>query len=628
MANPFYSQAPTRASTNPFLTNNSDDLDKAFAEIDFGDLKFNSSGGLSSSSNNAPQRPIPRLEHANSDPSLSRSPYTLSLVEPGSVVAPKPYNPNLITGSGAQSTPVTRQSSPSTPHFQSNQQQPSNPQSNSLQFPSNKPAQNSVPSTPNLNFQNSSPIINLDSPNQKRQLPPPVPKPISVARFSPSGPSGPRPSGSPTLSAPPPSSSPSINQPLSHNQPPPPTYSRSTSNPSLTSNSSISSSPSPSLVDSTAISNCIQCGSPIVYTPHPSKTVKVRCYNCPNINFFGGETDTLLQFQRDQNEKLSRAMSENSLSADNDSEGSGRNSEDTEDVDDTNSDTSNGKKKGGLTLRSFTTAAKQANKNIRAKAAETKTKVANSNFVSATKGAATAAANKTKIVAGKAADATKGAASKATNLFTAKEEEEASHQPNVVAQPPPPVFNPNTAIFKMPIQETVNRSAVTNPNVPEIVTKCIAYLDRRGFDEEGIFRISGSLQAIKSLRESFDRGEDVDIASVKDEHVVSGLLKLWFRELPDLIFARTDIDPYCLDVENVETVRDMIYNLPLPNYTILGVLFGLLDKVRNHSEKNKMTIFNLAIVFSPTLQCSTEAVTYILSHYHYIFDIPNDLLYW
>ena len=56
--------------------------------------------------------------------------------------------------------------------------------------------------------------------------------------------------------------------------------------------------------------------------------------------------------------------------------------------------------------------------------------------------------------------------------------------------------------------------------------------------EEGIFRLSGSSTHIKELREAFDRGEEVDLTLVKDEHVVTGLLKLYFRELPEPLFTR------------------------------------------------------------------------------------------
>jgi hypothetical protein len=59
-----------------------------------------------------------------------------------------------------------------------------------------------------------------------------------------------------------------------------------------------------------------------------------------------------------------------------------------------------------------------------------------------------------------------------------------------------------------------------------------------GIKEEGIFRLSGSSTHIKELRESVDRGEELDLTPVRDEHVVTGLLKLYFRELPESLFTR------------------------------------------------------------------------------------------
>lgn len=116
-------------------------------------------------------------------------------------------------------------------------------------------------------------------------------------------------------------------------------------------------------------------------------------------------------------------------------------------------------------------------------------------------------------------------------------------------------------IFGISLEEAIKRSSKLNPNIPDIISKCINYLYKNGIElfkcfylkrmigiqEEGIFRLSGSVKAVQEIkfiifwnfynvcRNKFNQGEDVDLEVIKDEHVVAGLLKLYFRELPGFI---------------------------------------------------------------------------------------------
>lgn len=69
-------------------------------------------------------------------------------------------------------------------------------------------------------------------------------------------------------------------------------------------------------------------------------------------------------------------------------------------------------------------------------------------------------------------------------------------------------------------------------NVPPVVTKCVAEVERRGLDVEGIYRVSGSHDQMDKLRRQFDASPNVDLAAVEDIHTVAGLLKLYLRLLP------------------------------------------------------------------------------------------------
>ena len=55
------------------------------------------------------------------------------------------------------------------------------------------------------------------------------------------------------------------------------------------------------------------------------------------------------------------------------------------------------------------------------------------------------------------------------------------------------------------------------------------------FNEEGIYRLSGSSAVIHNLKDRFNHEGDVDLlgsGEFYDVHAIAGLLKLYFRELP------------------------------------------------------------------------------------------------
>lgn len=59
--------------------------------------------------------------------------------------------------------------------------------------------------------------------------------------------------------------------------------------------------------------------------------------------------------------------------------------------------------------------------------------------------------------------------------------------------------------------------------------------------------------------------------------------------------------------------------LPEINRTIIQLLFSLLQEVAKNQEKTRMTISNLAIVFSPTLNCPMDHIKGFIEYYDKIF---------
>jgi hypothetical protein len=114
------------------------------------------------------------------------------------------------------------------------------------------------------------------------------------------------------------------------------------------------------------------------------------------------------------------------------------------------------------------------------------------------------------------------------------------------------------------------------------------------------------------MKKLIDKGQDVKFSDEFEAHAIAGLLKLYFRELPDPLFTfalYNDIvachaegdDDKCL-----ELLRGVLAKLPEVNRLTLKRLMYTLEIIAG-SAVTKMTPVNLSIVFAPNLlRCLNE----------------------
>ena len=98
-------------------------------------------------------------------------------------------------------------------------------------------------------------------------------------------------------------------------------------------------------------------------------------------------------------------------------------------------------------------------------------------------------------------------------------------------------------VFGVPLDQAIAVARIKEGyELPAIVYRCIGYLDAKNAAfEEGIYRLSGSSTTIKSLKERFNIEGDIDLlaeGNQYDIHAVSGLLKLYLRDLPTPVLTR------------------------------------------------------------------------------------------
>ncbi|KAM4623486.1 rho GTPase-activating protein 27 isoform 1-T1 [Polymixia lowei] len=144
--------------------------------------------------------------------------------------------------------------------------------------------------------------------------------------------------------------------------------------------------------------------------------------------------------------------------------------------------------------------------------------------------------------------------------------------------------------------------------VPRFVEKCIKAVERRGLDIDGIYRVSGNLAVIQKLRYKADHEElDLEDGQWEDIHVITGALKLFFRELPEPLFPYSHFNSFIAAIRiadystKVSHMQDLVQSLFAPNRDTMDLLFGHLRKVIEYGDDNRMTVQNVAIVFGPTL---------------------------
>ena len=74
-------------------------------------------------------------------------------------------------------------------------------------------------------------------------------------------------------------------------------------------------------------------------------------------------------------------------------------------------------------------------------------------------------------------------------------------------------------------------------NIPPIVSKTIEHIRKYGTKTEGIFRVSGNSSLVMDINKKFEKGEDVIFSPNEDIHVVSGLLRLYLREMNEPLIS-------------------------------------------------------------------------------------------
>uniref|UniRef100_A0A0W0FAQ9 Rho-GAP domain-containing protein n=1 Tax=Moniliophthora roreri TaxID=221103 RepID=A0A0W0FAQ9_MONRR len=179
-------------------------------------------------------------------------------------------------------------------------------------------------------------------------------------------------------------------------------------------------------------------------------------------------------------------------------------------------------------------------------------------------------------------------------------------------------------IFGFSLLDYATTKNLPDGEVPKIVRLCVAEIDKRGLEAEGIYRVSGRHAIVQVMQHELEKDEEVFEFTPRDDiYAVASLLKvsaftivprnvskfpilpqLYLRELPEPVF-RFSLQERIQHSEdfaehqsnNFILLRSKMRRLPPVHQATLKALVEHLARVASHSEKNKMDPKNLAIVF-------------------------------
>ncbi|CAH1789683.1 unnamed protein product [Owenia fusiformis] len=190
---------------------------------------------------------------------------------------------------------------------------------------------------------------------------------------------------------------------------------------------------------------------------------------------------------------------------------------------------------------------------------------------------------------------------------------------------PPEAQSDAKPVFGVPLGVAVSRSKCHDGiELPAIVRETIDYIEEHGLNCEGIYRISGVKSKVNTLKEAYNTGRPAYLQE-HEPNVVASLLKLYLRELPEPVLttqlmpafeeASTIKDPK----RKVEQCKRLLGELPVANRLLVSWVIVHMDHVIQNEVSNKMTLQNVSIVLSPTMQISHRVLNVFFSFVNELF---------
>jgi len=134
--------------------------------------------------------------------------------------------------------------------------------------------------------------------------------------------------------------------------------------------------------------------------------------------------------------------------------------------------------------------------------------------------------------------------------------------------------------------------------IPSVLVQLKKHLiEEHGLSTEGIFRIAPDGEDLTYQKQKINEGR---WDGCNDVHIISGLIKIWFRELPVHLLDGLPIEKVS-SAETEDACAKLIGEMKEPYASCLLWLLDLCVDIAANASVNKMTSKNLGIVMGPNL---------------------------
>ncbi|ELP84897.1 Rho-type GTPase activating protein, putative [Entamoeba invadens IP1] len=150
-------------------------------------------------------------------------------------------------------------------------------------------------------------------------------------------------------------------------------------------------------------------------------------------------------------------------------------------------------------------------------------------------------------------------------------------------------------VFGYPLEIAVKKSGW---RVPLVVYRAVEFLrTTKGYEQEGIFRMNGSVAELKVLREMADQDKDFIINPKQDSIMIGHFLKYYLNQMVEPVIPYEKATQFSQLTSN-ENPKAFIMSLSTETQDTLCYLLKFLREVAQCSQKNKMTFQNLSLCFA------------------------------
>ncbi|XP_029174831.1 rho GTPase-activating protein 26 isoform X2 [Nylanderia fulva] len=144
------------------------------------------------------------------------------------------------------------------------------------------------------------------------------------------------------------------------------------------------------------------------------------------------------------------------------------------------------------------------------------------------------------------------------------------------------------------------------------ISKCIIALEDRGLEEQGLYRVVGVASKVNKLLVMGLDKRKIDKINLNDRFeweskTITSALKTYLRMLSEPLMTFRYYNSFITAAKQemketrINDIHNLVYRLPKTNFNMLILLITHLCTVAKKSDKNLMTVGNLAVCFGPTL---------------------------